>query len=127
MNADKIDKEIEFCLKKYENIQKDHLLKIKNSKKIDFLAMTRERKQLFSGLKEKLETAMELNKESILNNIEKQFCLIRNLDKEISSEITVFRQKLQKGIGKLNHGKKAMDGYRQSETRSSPIVLSINR
>ena len=119
----------------YEDLQDRHLTLLKSELLPDLPQMTRERRSASNDLKTAIndfiataESSDEPENISTLNQLKQRLGLILKVDETIGVEIQKHKILLEKSMGQLKHGKKALQGYRPTGLSTNrPRVLSISR
>ncbi len=126
--------DIDGNLTAYEEMQKRHLTLLAENELPDLEAMTRERERIFHPLQARfqaltsaIDSDTDLETLPLLQGYESRLKQISVIDGEIESKIKQHKKRLKRLMGRLKHGKKAMNGYAQLVPQSSPRVVNMNR
>ena len=126
--------DIDDNLTAYQDMQERHLAILDQNELPDLEAMTREREDIFrplqvrfQALTNKIDSNTAIQALPLLQHYETRLKRIAALDDKIESKIKQHRERLKQLMGRLKHGKKAMNGYAQLAPQSSPRVVNMNR
>lgn len=126
---------IEDAFSVYEKVQQEHLSTLQDGGMPDLALMGRQRDAAFKALKTSLDDYMinagSSNKTGAINRLngfQTRVADLMALDDQISNEIKKYKIQLMKNLNRVNKGKTALKGYKDSSPRGKgPRVLSMNR